>query len=336
MPRQESMLERVMACLWGQAVGDAMGKSTEGYSPERIREVYGKPVKGFLQPVQPLSQFSWAKGEITEDTRQTLAVAAAILEKGEVDQLTVARHLLHCDPKGVGPSSRLFHFILSKDIGHVARKGSGNGAATRMIPVGLVNSSADLQKMLDNVVKATVMTHGGKAAISGAAAMAAATAAAIEGWPAGYVLIQALQAAKMAGDMGHRDNLVPVADKLQLGIDLASKLSGDELWQRIGEEIGWGFFANEAVPAAILLACTMLDAKQVILYAVNQGGDADAVAGMAGALAAALNPSTLPAKWIEEVRKANNLDMDELALSLVQLRPENKTVSTGKPAEIGG
>ncbi len=335
-PVQYTVADRAAACLWGAAAGDAMGKASEGYSPARILEVYGKRLRGFVEPVQPLSQFAWKKGEITEDTRQTLAVAEAILEKGGVDQLAVSRRLLACDPKGVGTSSRLFHFILSGDIGHVAAKGSGNGAATRAAPVGLVDTTRELNKLVEDVVKTTTMTHGGKVGVAGACAVAAAVSAAVEGWPAGYVMLQALQAAKLAEGYGNPDNLVPVAAQIQTAIDLAAEFTGSELWERVDSEIGWGFSANQAVPAALTAACTLLNAKEAILLAVNRGGDADAVAGIAGAVAAAINPLSLPRKWIETVKTVNGLDMDSLARQLVELRPETRPSARLQSQKSGG
>ena len=53
---------------------------------------------------------------------------------------------------------------------------------------------------------------------------------------------------------------------------------------------------------------------------MNQGGDADSVASMAGSVAAALYPHTLPEEWIKEVEKGNNLNLPVIALNLVKLR----------------
>ncbi|MDA8441786.1 MAG: ADP-ribosylglycohydrolase family protein [Peptococcaceae bacterium] len=334
--KQETIAERAIACLWGGAVGDAMGKITEGYSPARIMETYGHKINRFIEPIQPLSQFSWGRAEVTEDSRQTVAIAQAVLSVGEVDQLAVARYLLNCDTKGIGTSSRSFHFILTKDIGHVALKGSGTGAATRVAPIGIINKAAALAKIAADVAKASAMTHGGTTAVAGAAAIAAAYAAAIEGWPAGYVMLQALKAAKEAEQFGYPDGLTSVAEKIQISINLAMEYSGKDLWDRVYEQIGCGFSANEAVPTAIILACTLLNAKEAILHAVNQGGDADAVAGMAGALAAALNPSTLPQNWLDEVRQANDLNLDQLAEQLIGLRQDQQHIVRGHQAEIGG
>jgi len=326
--KQETLLIRAISCLWGGAVGDAMGKATEGYTPDRILKTYGHMLRTFEEPVQPMSQFAWKKAEVTEDTRQTLALAQAIIADGKVDQLTIARYLLKCDRKGVGSSSRLFHFVITGDIGHVATKGSGNGAATRISPVGLIDTTSDLNKLVEDVARATAMTHGGRVAVTGAAAVAAAISAAVEGWPAGYVLIQALQAAKLAERYGYPDNLDSVSAKLQTAIDLAASYTGKELWEGLGREIGWGFCANQAVPAALILACTLLNAKEAILTAVNQGGDSDAVAGIAGAVAAALNPPSLPRKWIQQVQTINSLDLGGIAQKLVELRPSEKSAAS--------
>ena len=53
---------------------------------------------------------------------------------------------------------------------------------------------------------------------------------------------------------------------------------------------------------------------------MNQGGDADSVASMAGSVAAALYPDTLPQEWVEEVEKTNNLNLSKIGAERVKLR----------------
>jgi ADP-ribosylglycohydrolase len=68
------------------------------------------------------------------------------------------------------------------------------------------------------------------------------------------------------------------------------------------------------------LAYRIPNARKVILDAVNQGGDADSIASMAGSVAAALYPDTLPKEWVKIVEKANNIEFSKIALKLVKLR----------------
>jgi len=68
------------------------------------------------------------------------------------------------------------------------------------------------------------------------------------------------------------------------------------------------------------LAYAASGAKEAILEAANQGGDADSIAAMAGGIAAALQPESLPEEWIAEVERVNELDLKRIAEELVSLR----------------
>ena len=49
-----NVLERAaIGALAGAAVGDALGGSTEGRSPEQIRERWGGPITGIVGPFAP-------------------------------------------------------------------------------------------------------------------------------------------------------------------------------------------------------------------------------------------------------------------------------------------
>ena len=70
------------------------------------------------------------------------------------------------------------------------------------------------------------------------------------------------------------------------------------------------------------MALVMLydNAREAILAAVNEGGNTDSIAAMAGGVVAARNPDTLPGKWVEIVQRENELDFAPLAEQLAALR----------------
>ena len=74
-----STRERAIAALRGVAVGDAFGRSTEGYWPEDIATIYGERIASFVKPVElmdhsrgetprPSRMQRWNKAEITDDS----------------------------------------------------------------------------------------------------------------------------------------------------------------------------------------------------------------------------------------------------------------------------
>jgi ADP-ribosylglycohydrolase len=103
---------RIAGCLKGVAVGDAVGKQTEGLSGHAVRQWYPTGVRGFEgRPGSTIPQYvgnakrEWRIGETTDDTERTIAVARAILRDGDVRHVTVGRELLKCE-KCVHPGVR--------------------------------------------------------------------------------------------------------------------------------------------------------------------------------------------------------------------------------------
>ena len=83
--------DKIRGCLWGIAVGDALGAPVEGYSAEKIVELHTRVIE-YKQPLghkwfddQPL-------GFWTDDTQLSFAVVKALIEAGEVDMDCIAKH----------------------------------------------------------------------------------------------------------------------------------------------------------------------------------------------------------------------------------------------------
>ena len=317
MAQEEDLLRRAWAALQGVAVGDALGKLTEGYWPHEIIQTYGGPVTGFRRPIQPRSRWEWAYAEVTDDTRFILLVAESIIEQGRVDRLDIARRILERPIKG-WPGWEEFKAVGDPEqIGH--RR--GNGAPMRIAPVGILRSPRNLEKLIDDVEQACMMTHHVSSAISAACAIAAAVSAAVEGWPKEGVLELALEAARLGRTRGLKDQAPQLEELVRLGLRKLEMQDDQDLglsWKLRG--LNPGFLAWEGASFALCLAYTASGAKEAILGAVNQGGDADSIAAMAGGIAAALKPDSLPEGWIAEVERANQLGLKRITKELVSLR----------------
>lgn len=150
--------------------------------------------------------------------------------------------------------------------------------------------------------------------------MAAAISATVEGWPKLKVLKFALKASELGESLGFEDKRPRVKDKILMGMNFVDHYTGSHLPTELRRVLNPGFQACEGVPYALSLVYGIRGAKGVIWGAVNQGGDADCIASMAGSVAAALNPNTLPKGWVKEVEKANNLHLSDIVLNLLKLR----------------
>src|SRR5437867_3498069 len=182
------MTERILACLKGIAIGDAIGKQTETLSHAGVLRWYPDGVRGFEGSPGTLipryvgkARREWRVGETTDDTEGTIAVARAILQDGDVRHASVGRELLKCI-KSVHPGvTSLWEFHQAGDPARVTQRYEGCGAAIRVAPVGILYRSDRLEEIIAAAREASISTHGGALAIAAAAATAAAVCAAIDG-----------------------------------------------------------------------------------------------------------------------------------------------------------
>lgn len=188
----------------------------------------------------------------------------------------------------------------------------------RVAPVGMLHSTAQMSNLIRDVEQACSGTHNTRSALSAACAVAAAYSAALEGFHKTDLLEAAIEAASLGNQLGEDDLCPDVARRLQWVRKNVGK-------QRRGLRCGLnpGFLAWEAVPFVFALIMQYDSARDVVLAAVNEGGDADSIAAMAGGIMAARNPDTLPEDWVGIVKRENDLDFTPFAEQLAALRRKN-------------
>ena len=335
------LTERCQAALAGIAVGDALGKMTEGYWPPEIELRYGGRVETFLSPQQPRSSHVWAYAEVTDDTRFTLLIAESIISCGKVDAGDIIRRILERPIKGWPGWDE---FRTKAESGERATR-SGNGAPMRVAPIGMLHSTAHMKHIISDVEQACSCTHNTRSALSAACAVAVAYSAALESYDKRNILEAAIEGATLGNHLGEDDLCPDVARRLQWVRKNVGKAVGADPCIRppsirppsirpprkrvihqkgkSGSRINGlnpGFSAWEGATFALALVMLYDSAKDAILAAVNAGGDADSIASMAGGIVAARNPDTLPQEWVEIVKRENNLDFATLAEQLAALR----------------
>ena len=315
---------RILACLKGIAIGDAIGKQTENLSREDVLHWYPNAVHGFEGlPGTPIPRYvgnrkrEWLIGETTDDTERTIAVARAIIRDSEVSHASIGRELLTCR-KCVHPGIQsLWEFHQAGDPARVAERHDGCGAAVRVAPVGILYSSERLADLVAAARESSIPTHGGILAIAAAAATAAAVSAALDGLSPTAIIEVAQRAAAMtererSGSAVIFSNAVRAVHQ-----DLTQ-------WRELrAAEVAAKYFPNgplTIVPLALALATIADSAKEAILLAANIGGDSDSVASIAGGILGARYPDTLPAEWYGVVETVNGHDLVAIADSLEALR----------------
>ncbi len=147
------LIDRIKGGLYGVAVGDALGGTTEFMNTRQIKAKYK-----YLTEIVGGGVWNLEPGEVTDDTMMTLCVAEGILENPSDPIESIGRHFFdwyESDPKDIGNIIRhVFEkyegdwfetaFISHMDLGQSA----GNGSLMRCLPVALAyKDPADIKRV---------------------------------------------------------------------------------------------------------------------------------------------------------------------------------------------
>lgn len=100
-----TLLDRFKGCIYGQAIGDALGLGTEGMTDEDIAWKYPDGLQHYKQIIQDSHRSRWKIGDWTDDTDMMLCIAEAVIEDKGVNYLNIAYKFkiwADCDPMGIG------------------------------------------------------------------------------------------------------------------------------------------------------------------------------------------------------------------------------------------
>jgi ADP-ribosylglycohydrolase len=335
----EQTLDRALGALYGVALGDAMGMPTEGRSREAIRNGFGWLDRFQPGPDREFVPGGLPAGAVTDDTQQTVLVAEGILEAhGRVEPGILARRIVAwADALGgtagsyLGPSSARAIDALRRGVPpeESGRSGETNGAAMRIVPVGILSPSADLPALVDRVEEAALATHHTDVAISGAALIAGAVSAAIDATPGPVgeridgVIAVALECAELGRTRGSRVAAASVVERAAVAVGFARSADSDEQFlQRVYDVVGTSVLTPESVPAALGVAVRAHgDPLRAAVLAANLGGDTDTIGAMAAGICGALaGVDGVPASHRAMLDRVNALDLRPLAEALVGFR----------------
>ncbi len=341
-------------------MGDAMGGSTEGYTPEAIQKRFGGYVSDFVGPfnenwqtARPHAPFHKGDGHITDDTHMVLALSKVYAQvRDHLDAYHIADLLVSeiADSITYIPEleretvllNRLFlaekYLVLRLRHAHADPReaGVGNivncGAAMYMTPVGIVNAGnpQGAYREAIEIAGAHQSSYGREAA----AVMAAAVAAALKPRATIDSVIQTVLA--LAQD-GTKEAIKATTD--------AAKNCGD--WKqaipilreaiRPYDTVGENYRepaldarkpartkAIEELPVALgMLVATKGSYTDTVLGGVNYGRDSDSIASMGGAIAGALGGErVVPKAWIDRVATASHKDFQAAADGLARVALE--------------
>lgn len=156
----------MLGCLYGQAIGDALGLGTEFMNKEEVARFYPNGLKCYEQIIQDRHRSRWPIGAWTDDTDMMLCIIDAY-EDGHIDSDKVAdnfKHWFNNSPIGIGSHTckvlSMVEYLeqpenCSKLIWELSRKQSAaNGAIMRTSVIGLLKDN-----YIETTEKTCRLTH---------------------------------------------------------------------------------------------------------------------------------------------------------------------------------
>ena len=325
----DRLLGKIHGCLAGVAVGDAFGMPMAGYTSAEVRRRYGR-VETLLKPVpdHPLHG-SLPRGSITDDTQLTMAIVDMILRDGKLSRKGMADRIVKwvtdnrlLETRILGPSTihAVQALMAGEDPTDTGRQGTTDGGAMRIAPVGIINVSNPMAKLLDDVEEVCMPTHYTGVAIAASAAVAAAVA---EGLRPSSTIASVLRRAKLAAKLGEERGAQLAYPSVKKRIKLAIKLTRNKEPEKVGEilytNIGADIASADAIPTAFgLFAAAEGNPMTTIRLTANMGGDTDTIGAIAGGIAGAFSGiKAFPRDIVDYVDDTNSLHLLKKAEELM-------------------
>jgi ADP-ribosylglycohydrolase len=346
------LFSKVRGCLYGGAIGDALGAPAEWKTPAEIRDRYGEIVD-FVEPWDGPSPIGKGDGRYTDDTHMVQLLGQMYVEAGRhLDAFRFADRivpLIADEPRWIAERGqmmplvdRLFYpekwLLMRLRLANADPRlgGVGNmvncGAAMYAAPVGVVNACDP-----DNAYREAIeifSAHQWSYGLEAAAVMAACVAEAFRpGATADSVVDVALALAKE----GTREAIAAVTSEARRYTDWRAAIAPlretmrpcdgsaeDGVRDRGNKSDDWAPSRRKSIeelPVALgFLLVAGGDFEQAIAGAANYGRDNDSIAGMSGAIAGTLHgDGVIRPEWIAGINAANRVNLDPLARDLAAL-----------------
>ncbi|MCM1141000.1 MAG: ADP-ribosylglycohydrolase family protein [Muribaculum sp.] len=152
-----SRKDRMLGCLYGQAIGDALGLGTEFLNKAEVQKHYPNGLSRYEDIIQDAHRRRWTKGAWTDDTDMMLCIMSAF-EDGQFNIRQVAQNFKDwADGEPMGIGSHTFKVLAMGDYvekhddcsrlwWELSRKTSAaNGALMRTSVIGLAKNNVEEQ-----------------------------------------------------------------------------------------------------------------------------------------------------------------------------------------------
>ncbi|MEY8352818.1 ADP-ribosylglycohydrolase family protein [Lachnospiraceae bacterium 54-53] len=332
MKGQELLRRKIKGALIGIAYGDSFGMPVEMWSRKRIASVYGEIREHLPGNSDNFISKGFQAWEVTDDTVNTALVIQMLAgNRGRVDArefLRLLKEWARSSSKSsavIGPSTARAMELIDAGVPmeQTGLMGTTNGAAMKILPLGLLHDMAHLTEMVEDVRELCLPTHNTSSAVSGASAVAAAACYALhDGRDLDEMMRVSGKAAEMGTAYGNQIGAPSISARLELVRQYAACHTVTEVRDFLGDIIGAGLPIEESAVSAISYAfLSGGDPEACAVYAVNGGGDTDTVAAMACGICGALGgEEAFDRKIVGKIEERNDLSFEDLAEKLMAAR----------------
>jgi ADP-ribosylglycohydrolase len=346
------LLSKITGCLYGGAVGDALGAPAEGHFPTEILDRYGW-ITDFVEPWEGPSEIGKGNGRFTDDTHMAVLLSLIYIDANDsLDSFRFAREivpLIADEPRWISEFGRemllidrLFYperwLLMRLRLANADPRlgGVGNmvncGAAMYAAPVGIVNAGDPIAAYREAIE--IFAAHQTSYGLEAAGVMAACVA---EAFKTDATVESIVTMALHVANEGTRNAIETVVDRARHFSDWREAIhplreavqphdgAGEHIFVDRGNRTDdWQpsrLRSIEELPVALgLLIVTGGEFDGSICGGANYGRDCDSIAGMAGAICGALHGSSvIRPQWMRQINTANRIDLRPIAKQLVTL-----------------
>jgi ADP-ribosylglycohydrolase len=299
--------DRVRGMLLGLAIGDSLGNTSEGMTPETRRSHYGE-VRDYLPNRHAAGR---RVGLPSDDSQLAFWTLESLLERGELDPEDLAARFASRRIFGIGRSVQ--RFLQNREQGlapwyRCGAESAGNGALMRIAPITLLHPQGSDSGLWLDTALASIVTHRDACSVASCVALTDLLARLLRlpapptaEWIVGTCVGTVRQVCTEETYRPRAGAFVNWGGSYPDYLDHVLGEAARRHWSTREACDAWqsGAYLLETMPSVLwILAQHAHDPEAAIVRAVNDTHDNDTIAAIVGAAVGALHGArALPAAW---------------------------------------
>jgi ADP-ribosyl-[dinitrogen reductase] hydrolase len=294
---RDDLGDRIEGMLLGLAIGDALGNTSEGMTPQMRAMTHGE-IRDYLPNVRARSR---PVGLPSDDTQLAFRTVAQMLEEGRVVVERLAHRFVYDPITGIGGTVAAFvhnYRDLGKPWYEAGLQSAGNGALMRIAPVMLPYLREPSAELWADTAVAAMLTHNDRASTAACIALVRTLweTLRLDSAPDADWWIETFTGTMrpLEGDTAYRPRTLRLTYEGPV-----SEFAAEEVRRALAQNLAaadaceeWlsGAYLLETIPSVLYILCRYAgDAERAIVRAVNDTVDNDTIGAVVGALVVALH-----------------------------------------------